>query len=253
MNPQKFIRVTSREINTIFTIPEDVATKSEVIKQHNAKDTGFYFHINRAPEHIHNLIDFMSGQEYKQTNTLTALIKELKINMKEEKKVDNFNHGVKIFQTEDFEKLSQPKIRFYHDLLMETNNEEYKSKLNEQSNFNISVMHYLSIHHISGTTINSLKILELELTELSKKNKIMDIKIFDFDNKKAKFPTDPYEIKTVIIKYREEPNNMAIFKINCSYDELYVVGYQGFQLFDLIAGQCDNGYEILFKKINRFV
>jgi hypothetical protein len=155
--------------------------------------------------------------------------------------MNKFGYAVKVIQGHDLLSVKEPKSKLYHDLLLELKDEQYLSKLKTNNND-----HKLAIASYIDYT-KQITLLELELTELSRKNKILDIKIYDADTRDK--PFEPYYIKTIIIKYKEEPNNMAIFKINCVYDSLYEEGHKDFELFDLIAGQCDNGYEILFKKL----
>jgi hypothetical protein len=298
MAEQKFVYLRSRD-SVAFRIPENISMKSEFLKfiENGIND----FYINRHSSDVNNLIDYMSGHEYKQNRTLTELIAELKINVVEEKaravpknrqvpantikldhgievqvmekkdtnNINKFGYGFKMIDMKNIWKLNEPvsdqkieqklyekdlerRVKLYDRILKETKNEEYSSILSQKLDVKDSIIEYVNENYSSGKqNDHRLKLLELELIELSKKNKIIQVNIFGGAGRHGD------EIGLVTVKYVEEAGNMAIFKIiNCEYLTCQQIKsrceeFPSFELFDIVKG-IDLGYAkyaILFRKI----
>ena len=256
---QKYVLLSSRDQRE-FKIPISVAMKSEVIKARGEKNNET-FYINRSAEDINNLIDYMSGYKHKETEVLAELVNELKVKVGKEVEtknaINNMEYGSKIISLTMYKEIEEYKMKIYHDILVETNNEDYQKIIENQKNINIkeSIKKYIGENQMNKGIFDGdekLRLLELELTDLSKKNRITEIKIF--------CGLSGYYcqgIDFVVVKYTEESGNMSVFKINKigsayrKYENPKEFGE--FLLFDLIKVITKNSYgyiyEILFKKV----
>jgi hypothetical protein len=139
-------------------------------------------------------------------------------------------------------------MKLYDRILKETQNKEYKRIIKNEKDIKEALIQYVTPTNWSSNDLNKykLKLLELELTELSRRNKIIKINIFLNTNRNL-----------VTVKYIEEAGHMAIFKIidceqwTCRQIKDKLEEYPEFELFDFVEAKQSiyNRYAILFKKL----